>query len=264
MAVRSNGYLLLNRLDTPELWTVDLSTKQVSKVLSFTGALGLTGITEISPDVFAVVTGDFNATSFDLGSGSYAVYKVDFNTPTPTSTLINKVPESEFFIGLAAFNNDTIFIADAGKGSLYTMSVSTGEYSVALSDPKMKAPADAFINEGIHGLKYRDGYLYFTNTFGGTLNKVKVDSETGKLDTEVIEINGSLDGPEDLIVTQDETVYVTTMNGGAVFKVAPDGTASTFAPVTSGSSCAFGRTESDKVTLYMTTSSGEVFSYETA
>jgi hypothetical protein len=45
-------------------------------------------------------------------------------------------------------------------------------------------------------------------------------------------------------------------------KVAADGTSSAFAAVTSGTACAFGRTEEDKDTMYMATSSGEVFSYQ--
>jgi hypothetical protein len=260
MAVRQNGNLLLNRLDTPELWTLDPSTKQASKLLSFTGALGLTGIAELSPDVFVVVTGDFNTKSFALGSGSYAVYKVDLTGSTPKSTLVKKVPESGFFIGVAPFNNDTIFIADASKGALYQMTISTGEYAIAMQDAKMKAPSSAAIQEGIHGVKYHDGYVYFTNTFGNTFNKIKVDTATGKTTGSIIPINTSLQGPEDFTISSDGTAYIATLNGGAIFKVTADGKATQFAAAAQCSSCAFGRTDKDKSTLYISTSQGAVLS----
>ena len=259
LAVRPNGQLLANRLDTPELWTIDPTTKQSSKLLSFPDALGASGIAEISPDVYAVVTGNFSTKNFTLGSGSYTVHKVDLTGATPKSTLIKKVPESGFFIGVAPYNNDTIFIADAGQGALYSLKISTGAYSIVLQDPKLKAPSDAFINEGIHGIKYVGGYLYFTNTFGNTFNKVKID-ESGKPTGPITVINTSLQGPEDFVITSDGTAYIATYTSSAVFKVTTNGTATPFANATNPSSVAFGRTEKDKKILYISNSEGSVFS----
>lgn len=48
MAVRSNGHLLLNRLDVAELWDVDPVTKTGTKLLSFPGAKSMAGITEVT------------------------------------------------------------------------------------------------------------------------------------------------------------------------------------------------------------------------
>ncbi|KAK1763734.1 hypothetical protein QBC33DRAFT_622700 [Phialemonium atrogriseum] len=74
---------------------VDPATKEASRVLSISGAPGLMGIAEISPDVFAVVAGDLDTKTFAPRSGSYAVYEVDLTRTTP----VKKVPESGFFIG---------------------------------------------------------------------------------------------------------------------------------------------------------------------
>ncbi|OCL07766.1 hypothetical protein AOQ84DRAFT_398293 [Glonium stellatum] len=243
MAVRQNGNLLLSRLDTPELWTLDTSTKQASKLLSFTGALGLTGIAELSPDVFVVIASNFSTNSFTLRSGSYTVYKVDLTGSTPKSTVVKRVPESGFFIG-----------------ALYQMTISTGDYSIVMRDSKMKASANATIQEGIHGVKYSDGYVYFTNTFANTFNKIKIDMAPGKTAGSVTPINTSFQGPENFIADLDRMTYVATLTAGAVFKVAADGKSGQFASATQCFSCALGRTEKDKSTLYISTSQGVVLS----
>jgi hypothetical protein len=259
MAVRPNGNILLNRLDVPEIWNIDPVTKTGTKLLSFTGAQSMAGITELAPDVWAVVTGSFNTKTFSVKAGSWSVYKVDLTGVTPTQTLVKSVPESGFFIGLTTFNNDTIFIADAGKGSLYKMTISTGDYSVIITDPSMKAPASAAIQEGIHGIKYYNGDVYFSSTFGDTFSKVKIDPTTLKAGA-VTSILTGLQGPEDFAIGADGTSYLALMTKGQVLKITLDGKSSTVGSVTSATCVAFGRTDKDKNTLYVATSSGAVFS----
>jgi len=259
MAVRSNGNVLLNRLDVPELWSIDPVTKVGTKLLTFTGAASLAGITEISPDIFAVVTGNFNTKSFAVKAGSWSVYKVDLTGATPTQTLVKSVPESGFFVGLATFNNDTIFIADAGKGSLYKMTISTGDYSVVITDPSMKAPSGALIEEGIHGIKYYNGNVYFSSTFGDTFSKVAIDPVTAKAGA-VTSILTSLQGPEDFAIGPDGTSYLAVMTKGQVLKITLDGKSSIAGTVASCTAVAFGRTDKDKGTLYVATSGGALFS----
>jgi hypothetical protein len=259
MAVRANGHILLNRLDVPELWDIDPVAKTETKLLTFTGAQSLAGITELTPDVFAVVTGSFNTKSFAVKAGSWGVWKVDLTGAAPTSTLVKNVPKSGFFVGLTTFNNDTIFIADAGKGSLYKMTISTGDCSVVITDPSMKAPASAAIQEGIHGIKYYDGDVYFSCTFGDTFSKVKIDPAAGKAGA-VTSILTGLSGPEDFAIGSDGTSYLAVMTKGQPLKITPDGKSSTAG---SGASCtivAFGRTDKDKNTLYVGTSGGALFS----
>jgi hypothetical protein len=259
MAVRSNGDILLNRLDVPELWSVDPVTKMGTNLLNFTGAASLAGITEISPDVFAVVTGSFNTKSFAVKAGSWSVYKVDLTGATPTQTLVKNVPESGFFVGLTTFNNDTIFIADAGKGSLYKMTISTGDYSVVITDPSMKAPSGALIQEGIHGIKYFNGNVYFSSTFGNTFNKVAIDPVTVKAGA-VTTIVSNLQGPEGFAIGPDGTSYLAVMTSGQVLKITPDGKSTLASSVASCTCVSFGRTDKDNSTLYVATSSGALFS----
>ncbi|KAL1841008.1 hypothetical protein VTK73DRAFT_3601 [Phialemonium thermophilum] len=275
MTARSNGHLLLNRLDVPELWTVNPATQEASKVLSIPGVLGLTGVAEVAPDVFAVVAGNFSTKTFDIGEGSYAVYRVDLSAPSatpPTAALVQRIPEGAFLLGAASLDNDTVFVADAGTGALYTLTLSTGAYAVVLADATtMRAPASAAIREGIHGVKYRDGALYFTNAFGGTFDRLAVDPATGKPATstdggvaQVAVIRRDLQGPEDFALAADGSAYVAMINGGAVVKVAPDGTTEKVATASSATTCVLGRTDKDRDTLYVATSDGAVLSVQVA
>jgi hypothetical protein len=73
------------------------------------------------------------------------VWKVNLTSATPTSTLVKNVPKSGFCIRLITFNNDTIFITNASKGSLYKITMSTSDYSVVITDPSIKALVSAAI-----------------------------------------------------------------------------------------------------------------------
>ena len=259
LAVRSNGAILATRLDVPELWTVDPVTKTSSRVTSFPNALGLTGVAEISPDVFVVVAGNFSTTTFDIGNGSWSVWKVDLTGATPKQTLLKAVPEAGFLLGATAFNNDTAFIADAGNGALYRFSITTGDYEIVLQDPTMKAPTGAFISEGIHGVRYipQSGSVFFTNTFGSTFNMFDVDKTTGKPTSSVKIITTKVETPEDLAIIEG-TAFIMSLNGGGIFSVTPDGLSTKIVEVQSGSTVAIGRGATDKKALYFATSSGSI------
>jgi hypothetical protein len=124
IAARKNGQILVSFFDKGEMWSVDPATKKASKVATFTDATCTGGIAEIALDVFAVVAGQFSFGG-GLKKGSWAIWKVDFTSGAPVTSVIKKVPESEFFNGITAFSNDTILIGDASKGAVWSMNVNT-------------------------------------------------------------------------------------------------------------------------------------------
>lgn len=142
IAARKNGQLLVSFFDKGELWSVDPATKNASKVATFTDATCTGGIAEIAPDVFAVVAGQFSFGG-GLKQGSWGIWKVDFTSGTPVTSLLKKVPESGFFNGLSAFSNDTILIGDASKGAVWSMNINTGAYTMVIQDTTMAPPANA-------------------------------------------------------------------------------------------------------------------------
>lgn len=85
IAVRPNGQQLLTRLDTPELYVLDLASRAplLVLVLRFPNVLALTGIAEIAPDVFAINAGNYTLAS-RATPGSWAVWRVDLSGWNPT------------------------------------------------------------------------------------------------------------------------------------------------------------------------------------
>jgi DNA-binding beta-propeller fold protein YncE len=240
------------------LWSLDPTTKDISKVVGFTDALGLTGIAEVAPDVFVIAAGNSTTKDISYTPGTWGLWKVDLTGATPQARFINPIPEADFLIGITPFNNDTVFIADAGKGALYQLSVSTGAYSVILQDPTMKAASGAFA-EGLHGLKYHGGYVYYTNTFGNGFYKVQIDPATGKTTGSPVVVIAAISNPEDFAIGPDGSAFVATIGSG-ILKVTTDGNLRKVADVASASSVVFGRGATDRSILYVSTSAGTVSS----
>jgi hypothetical protein len=137
IAARSNGKLIVSFFDKGELWQVDPATKKAEKVAIFTDTTCSAAIAEVAPDVFAVVAGNY-ASAGGNKPGSWGVWKVDFTSGTAVTKLLKKVPESGFWNGLTAFNNDTVLIGDASKGAVWRMNINTGAYSLAIEEATMK------------------------------------------------------------------------------------------------------------------------------
>lgn len=251
IAARSNGQLLVTNMNSPNLYAVDPVAKTYSTAVAVSGAAGLSGIGEIAPDVFVVIGGSPQGT---------AVHQVDFTGGTPKATLVKKIPDAQNMNGLAVFNNDTVLLADAAKGNIIKLIVSSGESSIALSDPTM-APSGP-IPFGIDGMKYNNGTVWYTNIFKNSFHKVSVDT-TSKPTGAVSTIWSNLMG-DDLCFGNNGKLYVTT-NSGANQVVEYDSAASASKPVvvaklSAPTACAAGRTEKDKDVIYVTSGQG-VFAF---
>ncbi|ERS98192.1 uncharacterized protein SPSK_06508 [Sporothrix schenckii 1099-18] len=243
IAVRSNGQILATNMNSATLYSVDPVAKTAATAVVVTGASGLSGIGEVAPDVFAVI-----------GGSGKAVYKVDFTSGTPRTSLVKAIKEASNLNGLAVFDNDTVLVADAGKGNVYRFSVSTGAYSVVLTDPTM-APSGG-IPFGIDGIKYKDGVVWYTNIFKNSFHKVPVDPVTAKATGPVVTLWSNLMG-DDLCFGPNGKIYVATNGKNSVVEVDPAvGKPNQVASVTGSTSCAFGRTEKDKDVIYVGGSSG--------
>jgi hypothetical protein len=64
IALRSDGSLLLTRLDVPEVWSVNTTSGNATLAYSFPNATSCFGISEIDSDVFAVVVGNFSTETY--------------------------------------------------------------------------------------------------------------------------------------------------------------------------------------------------------
>jgi hypothetical protein len=236
-------------MNSPNLTLVNPVTKQSSVAVTVSGARGLSGIAEITPDVFAVI-------------GGKGIYKVDFTGATPTATLIKTITEATNLNGLSAFTNDTVLVADAGKGNVLRFNVNTGDYSIAVADPTMN-PSGA-IGFGIDGIRYRDGVLWYTNIFRNSMHQVPVDA-TARATGAVTTLWTNLMG-DDLCFGPNGKLYITTNGRNSVVEVDPatwtaGSTPKVVATVQGSTSCSFGRTEADKNVMYVSAGQG-VFSVQ--
>jgi hypothetical protein len=240
MAVRPNGQILATNMNSANLYLIDPVAKTSTTAVAVTGASGLSGIGEFAPDVFAVI-------------GGKGIYKVDFSGGSPKSSLIKTITEASNLNGLAVYDNTTVLVADAGKGSVYKFNVNTGEYSVALSDPTM-APSGG-IPFGIDGIKYKDGVVWYTNIFKNSFHKLSVDSSV-KASGSVTTLWTNLMG-DDLCFGPNGKIYIATNGRNSVVEVDPAvGKPTVVATVQGSTSCGFGRTDKDKDVLYVSAGQG--------
>ncbi|EPE05525.1 six-bladed beta-propeller -like protein [Ophiostoma piceae UAMH 11346] len=220
LTIRSNGLILATNMNSPDLCCINATAKASSTAVIVTDALGLSGIGEVSPDVFAVIGGGKRQSTSN---------------------------------GLAVFDNDTVIAAGAGKGNVYRFSVSTGDYSVVLSDPTMAPSGD--IPLGIDGIKYRDGTVWYTNIFNNSFHKISVDNVTAEANGPVTTLWTNLRG-DDLCFGPNGKLYVATNGNNSVVEVDPTVGKYQVTAVTGSTSCAFGRTDTDSDVMYVGGNSG--------
>jgi streptogramin lyase len=236
VAVRANGQILATNMNSANLYSIDPVAKSSTTALTISGASGLSGIGEYAPDTFAVI-------------GGKAIYKVDFTTTPPRSTLIKTISEANNLNGLCTFDNTSVLVADAGAGLVFKLDVNTGAHSVVLQDPTMAPTGIPF---GIDGIKYRDGVVWYTNIFRNSFHSVAVDPVTAKATAAVKTHWTNLMG-DDLCFGPNGKIYVTTNGRNSLVEVDPAaaGQSKSVASVTGSTSCAFGRGEGDANVAYV-------------
>ena len=103
LAARSNGQLVLTSISDTTLRLLDPSRKnsKAQNVYTFPEATGLTGVIETTPDVFAIVAGNWSLKTFEGVQGSFAIWLVDFNKDPPSVKQIAKIPEATSLNGIA-------------------------------------------------------------------------------------------------------------------------------------------------------------------
>lgn len=267
---RSNGDLLVSIIGAPELRSIHPFTDPPSESLvhSFTGNTAVFGITELTPDTFAVIAGNYSYTD---GATLYSssIWTVEFcdnksGDEKKGETKVKKVTdvkEAQVLNGLTALNEHAVLAADSFAGTVVKVDIKTGKSEVVIKDKTMNPVPGSAVPIGINGVKIVGGYLYFTNTFQKSLIRVSVDPETGKA-TGPYEKLADVPMPDDLAVLDDGTAYVPEAWANTVVRVLTDGETSTHAGnlnssvVAGGTSATFGRTYRDRGVAYISTQGG--------
>ena len=258
IAVRSNGLLLATRVDAPEVWQIDPTTGTGSVVVTFPPPItGVTGITELTADVFAIGAGQYNAGSGTV-VGSWEIHLVDFASPgSLTPTLVTKIPEAGLINGLATWDENTVLAADSEFGALYKVDVGARSAAKVLQHEEMTSPAGAPMQIGINGVKVRDGHVYFSNSMRQSVYRVAVNA--GLDAAGPVETLASGFMVDDFALDADGTVYGATHPMNTIVKIVPGSPGEVIAgnveslELAAGTACAFGRGKDDGKTLYVVT-----------
>ncbi|KAM0794175.1 hypothetical protein BDR22DRAFT_815669 [Usnea florida] len=270
LAVRANGQILATLVTTPQVYQVDpdpSAAHPLTLVHTFPNYLSCVGITELGDDIFYVVTGNFSIPAGGSTPGSYSVWKLDMAGFTAggapaNATKVADFPQSVNLNGMTALNSDgnTLLIADAGAGAVWSLKVDTGAVEKAITDPLMAPTSNAALPIGINGVKVRDQSLYFTSTDQALVGKVDLNAD-GSAKGPAVTVSGNASSVDDFQIDTLGDMFIAG-NDELRFRGASDSSSSALVVVSNssllvGSTAAeFGRLSSDLGSLYVTTNGG--------
>ena len=282
LAVRSNGRILVTHLQEPEVLQIDSQAGPVTAELiyRFPNALGVSGIAEYAPNVFAVNVGNFSLQTLEAETGSYSVWNIDMSDcdydgeAAHVEKVVN-LAEARLLNGKVALpaRPSIVLLADSVAGVIWSLNTTTKAYSIAIQNPYLSANQSAPAVFGVNGLRFAPGdneHLYFTNTFRHPiLSRIPIDPLTGHQTghVEVIVNEPLLDdiAPDDLAIdAEGRYAYVTSTSHQLLRITIPSGKTEIVAgePETrvlpGPTSAQFGRTKGDveRGRLYISTNGG--------
>lgn len=250
IAIRANGQLIVSLFDRPELYIMDPASPGTKPelVYRFKNATRLTGITEYSPDKFAVMVG-----SRVNEKDTVSIWTIDLTSITgmKVKAVGGVIPGVDLLNGLTALNRETLLASDTFGGTVYRIDLKTGAAISILNDATMIP--------GVNGVRYNAPYLYYTNMIQGLFARIPVDPKTAEatgpaevIATKIVGVDGFA-----LASWTDHEAYILNFEENAILKVDAEANVVTFATGVIGPTAAFfGRTEIDARILYVVTSGG--------
>lgn len=217
LAVRPNGQLVLNVVTKPIIYGYNPSKpnsdSNPKKLHTFTNVTSVLGIDEITPDVFAVVVGNFS----DVGHhepGTFSIWSVDLKKSKPNVTLITAIPEAQALNGLSTINGTEpmILIADSVDGVLWRVVPRTKEYIKIFDSPLLSNTTVK--NIGVNGIRTFQQKLYFINSGQATYGRVPLhQNATAAGEVEILARVQGIGKWDDLDIDWEGNAWVATHRG---------------------------------------------------
>jgi hypothetical protein len=262
IAIRSNSKLLVTSLSVPSLWSIDptLATPTAPVIHTFANVTGLSGITETTPDVFALITGTWDLPTTRAALGSLTVWTIDFNCNPPILKNVTSIVNSTIFNAITTVpgNPHLILGADSAIGAVWKVNLITGRYDIAFSDPLFQPVSDIpGSNLGINGMLAKGNYLYFANSAQNIYGRVKINAFGDKIGAaELISTDPIVGGHyDDFDLDAGKNAWIAT-HPNHVVKVRPDGSQKLLQNATllkNPTAAEFGRgSAKERRTLYVT------------
>ncbi|RFU77337.1 hypothetical protein TARUN_4889 [Trichoderma arundinaceum] len=284
LAVRSNGQILISDLSKPQLFLFDPSASSPSEPIllhEFSESLGLAGIAEYQPDVFAVISGNASFTSNISSAGTWNVWSVDLRgveisskngkvglSSPPAVKNIAHVKPAQFLNGISVLSeqDQTLLVGDVNGGVIWSLDINTGSYEIAINNTfTVLYPSPPFSASGVDGVHVRGNSVYFTNFGNGTFNEMPInqDGTSAGPVTTLAHTKGPLDQFDDFTFDCDGNAFIVTGGGNTIEMVSADGKRQAViagnlnsTAIAEPTSCAFGRGPHDKNILYVVTAGG--------
>lgn len=164
------------------------------------------------------------------------------------------IPAAAFLNGLTPLGG-RMLIADSLGACVHALDPASGAVETWLADPLLGAdPAGGA--PGANGIKVYGGAAYVSVTGADRIVRVPIiDGAAGQP-----EIHAEALRADDFAIDADGALYIATHQAQSLLRLAPDGTRTTLAGAAQGmvgsTAVAFGRTEADRTSIYVTTTGG--------
>lgn len=177
-----------------------------------------------------------------------------------TVKLLTELPEAIFLNGLTGLDSDNYLIADSYRGAIWQLNVPTKTVSIWLEHPDLARTSPEEVFPAVNGLKIYDNFLYASNTQKKQIVKIPILADRLAGEPEIFLSGINID---DFAFDIEGNLYGTTHVFNSVVKIALDGTVTTIAQLEQGmagsTALAFGRSEGDRTSIYVTTNGGMSF-----
>lgn len=279
--VRQNGQLLVTMVLSPDVYLIDPVVSSSNPALNATAKLlhsfpseaGLLGITEVQPDQFYVVVGNFSLTDLTAGIGTFSVWSLDlqkYDSILNTGAAVKEIApftKAGILNGMDTLDSskNLVVVADSLFGEVWLLDGKTGNTSILLKEPEF-APLANSSTIGVNGLKVLQkgdtAYIYFstqgTALFGRILVSLSTLQKTGPV--EILQNGTVVDdfvldeekGVAYLAATELNALLSIPLTGGEVTTISGGVNETLLATPTSA---VFGRGALEKDLVYVTTES---------
>ena len=212
VGIRPNGILLLSIITSPTIYLLDPSESAPTAQLlhTFPNATSCLGVTETSPDIFAVVVGNISVATKTGVPGTFAIWSVNLRLYPPVISKIAAVPEAKILNGLTHLQSDPVILlaADSQAGAIFSLNITSGVSEITIQNAALLPSATFPL--GINGLHPFGKDLYFTNSALGTFGSIPIDSmgkATGNVS--IIATDGKGDAYDDFAIDRHGNFWVT-------------------------------------------------------
>jgi len=274
--IRSDGNILATVLSSSDLYLINPSEGSGENAVllnSFPGSTGLAGITEIKPNVYAVIAGNWSDVIFATTPGSYSVWEVDLtcykNKGKDNGVEVRKIadiPQAGFLNGMIPLGakKEEVLISDAYLGVIWKLDTKTGKYEVILDEPEMKDAPNPVAVLGVNGIKLRQDFLYFTCSTQEIFARVAINADGTKKLGRKVEILATGIFGDDFAFDRHGNAWIAADPVNTLYRVTPDGKITIVLGSPTGgrgvvagiTAARFGVTQKDRDILYLTSNGG--------